>query len=393
MRYSRATAYGVGRVCKSDINVKIIIYCAAPLLGAFSAFAQTQSFAPGQLAVLRAGNGDLNLRLKQAPIFVDQFDPTRFNDAPTFTVAIPTNGPKALFFNGHAATEGNLTRSADHRLLAFAGFAGVNLLQTPGVPSQLTIPRGFGTLGASADSFALVYSSNNWYDSANPRGVATDGAGNFWGCGNLHGTTYYNPQTAPQPFEFKTLLNTRAVKIINQTLYASLNTADGQDTEDAGGVYGFVSGSTPVPLPKDAGCAMSLVFASASGYKKTAGFDLNSAGTIAYVADTVAGIQKYVKVGSVWKFAYNFKIPQVIPKDQNNGEGCFGVTVDFNGANPVVYATTTEGWGGANSNRVVRITDTGAASVVTTIAQATSTNIVFRGIEFTPEASPTTAAK
>ena len=382
-----------GCVCQLILNVKKLIYCAVALLGAGSALAQTQSFALGQLAVLRAGNGDLSLRLKQAPIFVDQFDPTRFNDAPALTVAIPTNGPNALFFNGHAATEGNLNRSADHRLLAFAGYAGVNLLQTPGVPSQLAIPRGFGTLGASAGSFALVYRSNNWYDSANPRGVVTDGAGDFWGCGNVHGTTYYNARTAPQPFDFKTLLNTRAIKIINQTLYASLNTADGQDTEDAGGIYSYVSGSTPEPLPKDAGCTMNLVLASAPGFKKTAGFDLNSAGTIAYVADTAAGIQKYVKTGGQWKWAYNLTIPQVIPPDENNGEGCFGVTVDFSGANPVVYATTTEGWGGANSNRVVRITDTGAGSVVTTIAQATSTNIVFRGIEFTPEATPTTAAK
>jgi len=393
MGQGRATASGVDCAWKSDINVKTYICCAAALLGFFSASAQTPSFAPGQLAVLRAGNGDINLRLKQAPIFVDQFDPARFNDAPALSVAIPTNGPNALFFNGHAATEGNLTRSADHRLLAFAGYTGVNLLQTTGVPSQLSIPRGFGTLGVSTGSFALVYTSNSWYDSANPRGVVTDGAGNFWGCGDLHGTTYYNARTAPQPFEFKTLLNTRAIKIINQTLYASLNAADGQDTEDAGGIYNYVSGSTPVPLPKDAGCSMSLVLAAASGFKKTAGFDLNAAGTIAYVADTVAGVQKYVKAGATWKFTYNLTIPQVIPPDQNNGEGCFGVAVDFSGANPVVYASTTEGWGGANSNRVVRIVDTGANSVVTTIAQATSTNIVFRGIDFTPEAQTTTAAK
>jgi len=384
---------GVECVLQSDINVKTYIYCVVALFGALAASAQTQSFAPGQLAVLQAGNGEINLRLKQAPIFVDQFDPSRFNDAATLTVAIPTNGPNALFFNGHAATEGHLSRSADRHWLAIAGYAGVNLLQQPGVPSQLSIPRGFGTLGSSAQSFTLVYKSNAWYDSANPRGVATDGAGNYWGCGDLHGTMYYNPRTAPQPFEFKTLANTRAIKIINQTLYASINTADGQDTEDAGGIYRFVSGSTPVPLPQDAGCSMSLVVAAAPGFKKTAGFDLNSAGTIAYVADTVAGIQKYVKTGTAWKYAYNLTIPQVIPPEQNNSEGCFGVAVDFSGADPVVYATTTEGWGGANSNRVVRITDTGAASVVTTIAQATSTNIVFRGIEFTPESSPTTAAK
>jgi len=377
-----------------QLNVKRIIYCAvSALLGVFSATAQTQNFTPGQLAVLRAGDGVLNLHLKQAPIFVDQFDPARFNEAPSLSVAIPTNGPQALFFNGHAATEGHLTRSADHRLLVFAGYAGVNLLQTPGVPSQLAIPRGFGTVGSSTTSFSLVLNSKQWYEGSNPRAVATDGANNFWGAGGLNGTMYYNPQTAPQPFSFKTLSNTPAVKIINQILYASLNAADGEDTGDSAGIYSYVSGFTPAPLPKDAGCTMTLVVPGEAKYKKTAGFDLNPAGTVAYIADTAAGIQKYVRAGGAWKFAYNFAIPQVIPPDENNGGGCFGVTVDFNGPAPIIYATTTEGWGTLNSNRVVRIVDTDANALVTTIAQADSTNIAYRGIEFTPDAPATSAAK
>ena len=372
---------------------KISCFAAAVLLAAGSIHAEPQSFAHGQLAVLRAGDGALNLHLKQAPIFVDQFDPTRFNDGPSLTVAIPTNGPNTLFFNGHAATEGNLTRSADGHWLALAGYAGVNLLQFKGVPSQLGIPRGFGTLGASASSFHLVYQSTNWYEASNPRGVVTDGAGNFWGCGSTFGTLYYNAQTAPAPIEFKTLLNTRAIKIINQVLYATLNSADGLDTEDSAGIYNYVNGSTPAALPLSAGATMNLVVPTAPGYKKTSGFDLNPAGTIAYMADTQAGIQKYVKTGAEWKLAYNFAIPQAIPDAVNNGRGCFGLTVDFSGPAPIIYATTTEGWESMNSNRVVRIVDTNANAPVTTIAQANSTNIVYRGVEFTPEPTPATAAK
>jgi hypothetical protein len=61
--------------------------------------------------------------------------------------------------------------------------------------------------------------------------------------------------------------------------------------------------------------------------------------------------------------------------------------VDFSGAAPVIYATTTEGYGGTvNSNRVVRIVDTNVTAVVTTVAQATGDNIAFRGVDFTPEA-------
>jgi hypothetical protein len=69
----------------------------------------------------------------------------------------------------------------------------------------------------------------------------------------------------------------------------------------------------------------------------------------------------------------------------NNAAGCFGLTVDFSGQSPIIYATTTEGYGGAvNSNRVVRIVDTNSSAMVTTLVQAGSTNIAFRGVDFTP---------
>ena len=100
---------------------------------------QTAQFQPGQLAVLRAGDGQVKQHLKQAPVFVDQFDPKTLNDAPSFTVQIPTNGVNSFFFNSHAATEGVLSRSADRRLLVFAGYGGVDLLAKPGVPSLLDI--------------------------------------------------------------------------------------------------------------------------------------------------------------------------------------------------------------------------------------------------------------
>jgi hypothetical protein len=70
----------------------------------------------------------------------------------------------------------------------------------------------------------------------------------------------------------------------------------------------------------------------------------------------------------------------------NNAGGCFALAADFAGSAPVIYATTTEGYGtSVNSNRVVRIVDTNSAAVVTTLVQAGSTNVAYRGIDFTPE--------
>jgi hypothetical protein len=359
------------------------------------AHAQTTQFAPAQLAVLRAGDGIVSQQLKQSPVFIDQFDPNHFNTMPSFTVPIPTNGLNSFFFNGRAVTEGLLTRSADHRLLAFAGYGGVNLLEKSGTPSLLDIQRGFCTVDAAGTIHTFLYQAHDASEKGNPRGVATDGTGHFWGCGNAGGTLYYNPADGKNTVQFQPFQNSRAAKIINGILYVTLNGADGTAIDEPAGIYRFTDNSGNVlALPRQPDAVIDLVLPATEPYSKIAGFDLSADGTVAYTADTVAGIQKYVKSGGSWKLAYNFAIPQNIPATENHGTGCFGAAVDFSGPAPVVYATTTEGWGGSvNSNRVVRIVDTNATAEVTTVAQASSDKIAFRGIDFTPESGTGGAAK
>jgi hypothetical protein len=349
--------------------------------------AQNAQFLPGHLAVLRAGDGLVGLHLKQAPIFVDQFDTNGNNAAPSFTVAIPTNGPNAFFFNGHAATEGNLTRSSDHTVIAFAGYGGVNLLENSGTPSLLDIPRGYCTIDAMGMVHSVVFKGGMTDVKMNPRGIATDGSGNFWGCGNANGAFYYNPTATSEPVRFASLPNSRAIRIINNALYATINGADGTAIDKPAGIYDFRDASgASLPLPRTADVRTNLVVPVEAPYTKNAGFDMNSAGTIAYMSDTVGGVQKYVKSGGAWKFAYNFSIPQTIPTNLNNATGCFGLAVDFGGPAPIIYATTTEGYGGGiNSNRVVRIIDTNATATVVTLARTGSVEMAFRGIDFTPE--------
>ena len=353
-----------------------------------AAGAQNAQFLPGHLAVLRGGDGVVSQHLKQAPIFIDQFDPNVFNSAPSFTVGIPTNGAGSFFFNSHAATEGLLTRSADHKSLVFAGYGGVSLLQIPGTPSLLDIQRGFCTVDASGKVHTFLYQAPDTDGKMNPRGAATDGTNNFWGCGNAGATLYYNPAAGGWPSEFISVPNTRAMKIINNVLYATLNGADGTAADKPAGIYQFTDKyGSALPLPHQADAGIALVVPAAAPYTKIAGFDLSPDQTIAYMADSEAGIQKYVKSGGTWKLACNFAIPQNIPDDKNRGKGCFGLAVDFSGAAPVIYATTTEGYDGSvNSNRVIRIVDTNATATVTTVAQSTNSNIAFRGVDFTPEA-------
>ena len=346
-----------------------------------SAQAQQQGFLPGQLAVLRAGNGVFDLHLRQTPVFVDQFNPINPSVAPSFSVSLPTNGPNSFFINGHAASEGNLTRSADQKLLAFAGYGGVDLLRIAGTAARLDIQRGCASIDRAGAIHTCLYKAKDLETKMNPRGCVADGVSGFWGCGNANGTFFFNPSGMSEPVRFTALPNSRAIKVINNSLLAMLNAQDGYIMDKPGGIYGFKPA-----LPRQSDTAIELLLPAQTNYEKTVGFDLNHDGTTAYMCDTAAGIQKYVKSGGKWTFAYNFSIPQSIPPALNTGTGCFGLTVDFGGPAPVLYATTTEGYGGSvNSNRVVRIVDTNSTAVVTTLVQAQSTNIVFRGIAFTPE--------
>jgi hypothetical protein len=365
----------------------ILLTAAIVTLTGLASNAQSAVFLPKHLAVLRAGDGVLDLHLKQSPAFIDQFAPGSSNAAPSYTVSIPTNGTDTLFFNGHAATEGILTRSADHRFLTVAGYGGVNLLQTNGTPSLLDIARVFCTVDAAGKVHTMIYRKSSGEEKMNPRGAVTDGTNNFWGCGNALGTIYYQPNGSADPVAFAAAPNSRAAKIVDNTLYVTLNGPDGAASDLPAGIFSFIDADgRPVSLPRSADSRLKVVVAAKAPYTKLAGFDMNADGTIAYTADTEAGIQKYIKSGGEWKFAYNFSIPQNIPADQNRGTGCFGLAVDFSGPVPVIYATTTEGYNGCvNSNRIVQIVDTNATATVTTIVQAPSKNIAYRGIAFTPE--------
>ena len=366
---------------------KIVLLVSITAGSVCALVAQPARFLPGYLAVLRAGDGVLDLRLKQSPVFIDQFTPGPFTTSASFSLTIPTNGPDGLFFNGHAATEGNLTLSADRRLLAFAGYGGVSLLQSKGTPSLLDIGRGFCTVDAAGSIHTKIFRSHIGLEKMNPRGVVTDGTNGFWGCGNAFGTFYYNQASSNPPIVFRAIPNSRALRIVGSVLYTSLNGADATASDLSPGIFLFEDGSgNTTPLPVSQNSSLKLFIPARAPYTKTVGFDLKPDGSVAYMSDTMAGVQKYVRTNGVWQFAYNFAIPQTIPGSENNATGCFGLVVDFGRPAPVIYATTTEGYGGCvNSNRVVRIVDTNATAVVTTIAQAPSARIAYRGIAFTPE--------
>ena len=380
-------------------------------------------FSPGKLAVLQEGDGGFargtsapsDFANKQNPVFIDQFDPNvaAGTNGPSFQVAIPTSGTDSSWLNGNAGTEGNLTRSADRSVLAFSGYSGNILSLSPGTaPSNLAYDRGISVIDAAGANH-LAYRGGAWYGistgKTNPRGVATDGTNQFWGCGNGYGSIYYDANTAADPIQFQNITLTSAVKPRNNAVYSTVKGSESVNLYPAG-IYSFVDFyNAPVPYP-NAASYLHLVVPAAPPYTNCIGFDIDPSGTIAYVADSGLGIQKYVNSGGFWNLACNFYIPGYYDatnfhRFQTNNisgavqVGCFGLTVDWSGANPVIYATTSDsGWNSSNpyyGNRVIRIDDTNAVSggatitnPVTTLAIAPVTNLVYKCVDFAPDLRP-----
>ncbi|MDB6019165.1 MAG: hypothetical protein JWR19_3654 [Pedosphaera sp.] len=405
--------------------------------------AQTPQFVPGKIAVLQLGDGGPDRGAvgsdiwasRQNPYMVDQFEPNVANQTtPTYQVAVPTNGPTSLWVNGNAGTEGNMTLSADKSLLTFGGYCGdicsifpTTLPTPPLAPSNLSYDRGIGTVDAFG-TYSNVYRGPSWYGIAqgktNPRGGATDGLGNFWGCGNGYGSLYFNANTQATPIQIQNVVLTSCTKIFNGALYSSVKS--GETGGLAAGIYSSVDFFlNPLPFPTAASFP-HLEIPADINYQKCIGFDINPQGNVAYVADSNAGIQKYVKTGQAWKLAYNLSIPGYVKWNTgirtNAGSiqtlvGCFSVAVDWSGANPVVFATTGDGAGSdprdAKSgflqyygNRVIRINDTNVitsganliatTNILTTVVQAPVPNpalgsnyVIYKSVTLTPDLRPT----
>ncbi len=320
------------------------------------------AFAAGNLAVVRIGDGTETLSSSGNSVFVDQFTT---NGTLAGSVAIPDNSTNALIIGGSASSEGALTRSADGRLLLLAGY-NIAFTNASSIGSSLAsasatnVPRALGTLDILG-SFTLVGVTTNQYGGNNMRSGTSDGRGNYWGAGANSGTFYFGG--GPTNTIQTNIVNSIAIQELGGNLYFST-------AKITPGVW-KIPGTPVVPV------ANAAVFLSAGSKASPYGFALNPTATTAYLADDtlkgIGGIQRWDFNGGAWAMTYAFTSLTNI--------GARGVAVDFSGAQPIIYATTAENSG----NRLVSITDTGAASVATTLATA-GVNQIFRGVAFTPNA-------
>ena len=259
-----------------------------------------------------------------------------------------------------------LTRSADGRLLVMAGYnialTNAALLGSSLASASATAaPRALGVLDM-AGNFAIAAVTTNQYGGDNMRAGATDGSGNYWGAGATSGTFYFGdgPTNAIQ----LDVPNTTVIQDLGGNLYFSTQ-------KTTPGLW-KIPGTPTVPATNAA------IFLSAGSKANPYAFALSSNATTAYLADDTlkgsGGIQRWDFSGGGWAMTYAFASPTNV--------GARGLAVDFTGAAPVIYATTAE----PIANRLVAITDTGAASTATTLAIA-GVNQIFRGVALAPNAT------
>lgn len=364
--------------------MKKFILTAGLMVGAV--WAVQAQFNPGNLAVLRAGNGTTEAvnKTNGNSVFIDQY--TKAGSLVNF-VTVSNSGPQALISEGANASEGGLTRSMDLTMLAITGY-NTNL-NTSGSfapldgQSAASLPRDIGTIDAFGH-YQMVQIATGDFKNQNPRFAVTDGTNNFWAVGGASGIVYLNPTTSANSAISTTIVNNRALRIFNGNLYFS------SQKSTPIGLWTFSSSPTslqPVGLVNP-GTPFTywtnLLVAAPAG--NISDFAVSPDGATVYLADTVLGIQKYTITGSL--VTSNYTLPVA---SGSQPKGAFALAVDFSGANPIIYATTTEtnpaSAGNVGGNHLVQIVDTNSAAVFTNLAQA-KTNQVFKGIDFTPDLRP-----
>jgi hypothetical protein len=316
-------------------------------------------FAPGNLAVLRAGDGTQTLGSHGNSVFIDQF---RTNGTLVNSLAIPDDTTNALLVSGSASSEGALTLSADKRLLMLGGYQ-ITLSNAAALGTSLAnadssaAPRAVAAVDANG-GFALTGVTYTQYGANNMRGGTSDGRGNYWGAGAASGTYYFGNGT-PETVQ-SVVKNSEAIQDVGGDLFFSTSKTTAGIWEIPGAP---MNAATPTNI---------LVSATASPY----GFAFSPNRQTVYIADDTltgkGGIQRWNLTNGAWAMAYAFAgITNV---------GARGVAVDFSKAQPLIYATTAE----ATGNRLVSLADTGAAASVKTLATAAA-NEIFRGVAFTPD--------
>ncbi|WP_027346658.1 ExeM/NucH family extracellular endonuclease [Hamadaea tsunoensis] len=353
------------------VAASLVIPAAATLGPPTSASADP---APGDVVVLRVGDGSAALSNAATAVFLDEYTPS---GTLVRTTALPTAAAGAnrrLTVSGSATSEGALALSADGRYLTLGGYdadpglAAVAGTTTTAVARVVGRVDGAGTVDTST-AITDTFSGNNI------RGAVTDDGSRFWAVGANGGVRLAALGSAGTSTAINSAAptNIRAVGIAGGRLYIST----GSGTT---GVYAVGTG-----LPTTGGQTPALTTAVPSPYAFTA-LDRDPAvpgvDTL-YVADDSASPN-----GGVLKFSFDGTTWTARGSSRPASSGARGVTGTVTGSTATLFATTS-----ATAAALVKLEDSAAfdapISVTATTLFTTPANTALRGVALAPAAAAT----
>ena len=340
-----------------------------PLLSSFLfAAAATAQLNPGNLVVLRVGDGLNPLSNASQALFLDEFTTS---GSFVQTIVLPTAASGAnlpIACSGTATSEGNLQLAENGQFLVLGGYGASPGIASIAASSSATTPRVVARIGldASVDtstSISNAFSGNNIRSATSTNGI------DFFAAGANSGLQYLTLGATTSTALNTTLpLNTRTVQIAGGQLYC---------TSSSGAFLGVSSVGTGIPTTAGQTITALPGMPTASG-PSTYDFFFADANTL-YLADDRTtlgngGIHKYTLQSGTWTFQYNLNPATTV--------GCRGLTGVVDNGVVTLFATNTLN----GTNELLTVTDVGPGSPFTTVATA-GVNTVFRGVRLLPATS------
>ena len=347
--------------------------------GLGSPLASQAQYTPGNLVVLRVGDGSVQLSGNNAAVatYLVEYTPTG-----TLRSTIDLNSAgtdNKLTSSGNSQGEGMLTLSTNGQYLLATGYNTAAGTAAVAGTSSTTTPR----VVARIDGNRMVDISTaltNTYSGGNIRSAASLDGTSLFLSGSTNGVRYATVGATTSSSISSTIGSTRVVRIYRNRVYFSTSSGTTPGIYVVDVATNTASGQTATSfLPTGSGTnsASPYGFVLLDRDPSIPGFDA------AYVADdgvgvsapSTPGIQKWSFDGTAWA------------RQGTIGSAYRGLTGTTNPDGTItLYATTNTSAGG---NAIVTVTDTNpynappSTATANTIVTAVS-NAAFRGVEFAP---------
>ncbi len=336
----------------------------ASLVAALAGSAVAGPLTPGNLAVVRIGDGSASLGNSAAATYIDEYTTS---GAFVQSIAVPTsaNGPnRTLTMAGTGTAMGQLNLSLDGRYLTFGGFDAA--VGTASVATTTTAVNnriiGRLDLAGNIDTSTSITSA---FSGQQIRSVfSTDGA-NYYATGGTSGVQYLSHGAANGVNQLSNVGPTNLRNLGSALGNIYVTSASGATTS---GLLQLGSGlpNAPAPLALLPGFSSTL-----NGTGSFYDFYFADAST-AFVANDsavagVGGLEKWSLVSGTWTRLSTTAVPAGNRVRQMTGVTTSGVTT--------LYLTGDNG--SSTNSTIYAYTESGGFSNVT----LAGTNTVFRGIE------------